>query len=172
MMMNEPNIPESTMLKWLWLSLLIIVADQATKYLADSLLTWGQPVPLLPSLNFTLLYNKGAAFSFLGDAGGWQRWLFIVLALGVSGVLLAWLRRLNADQTRMALALALILGGAVGNVVDRILLGHVIDFIDVYYADWHWPAFNVADSAIFVGAVLLIWDGLFGHESKPSQESL
>ena len=172
MMMNEPNIPESTMLKWLWLSLLIIVADQATKYLADSLLTWGQPVPLLPSLNFTLLYNKGAAFSFLGDAGGWQRWLFIVLALGVSGVLLAWLRRLNADQTRMALALALILGGAVGNVIDRILLGHVIDFIDVYYADWHWPAFNVADSAIFVGAVLLIWDGLFGHESKPSQESL
>ena len=152
------------MLKWLWLSLVVVLLDQATKYLADSLLDWGQPVPVLPFFNLTLLYNTGAAFSFLSDAGGWQRWFFILLALGVSGVLVHWLRRLPAGQLRMALALALILGGALGNVIDRIWFGHVIDFIQLYYRDWYWPAFNLADSAITVGAVLLIWDALFGKQ--------
>ena len=158
------------MLKWLWVSLLVLVADQATKYYAEAQLVFAQPVPVFPSLNITLLYNTGAAFSFLSDAGGWQRWFFVVLAVGVSGVLVVWLSRVPAQQKRLAIALALILGGAVGNVVDRILLGHVIDFIDVYYGSWHWPAFNIADSAIFVGAVLLIWDGLFGHEASASRE--
>lgn len=152
------------MLKWLWVSLLVLVLDQVTKQIAEHLLTWGEPVPVLPSFNLTLLYNTGAAFSFLDDAGGWQRWFFIVLALGVSALLVNWLRGLRRDQVRMALALALILGGAVGNVIDRIWLGHVIDFIQVYYREWYWPAFNIADSAISVGAGLLIWDALFGRE--------
>lgn len=157
------------MLKWLWLSLFVILLDQATKYLADSLLTWGQPVPVLPFFNLTLLYNTGAAFSFLSDAGGWQRWFFILLALGVSAVLVHWLRRLPREQLRMAVALSLILGGAIGNVIDRIWFGHVIDFIQLYYRDWYWPAFNVADSAITIGAVLLIWDGLFGKQDHTAK---
>lgn len=153
------------MLKWLWLSLFVVVLDQLTKYLADSLLNWGQPVPVLPFFNLTLLYNTGAAFSFLSDAGGWQRWFFVLLALGVSGVLVHWLRRLPRGQLRLALSLSLILGGAIGNVIDRVWLGHVVDFIQLYYRDWYWPAFNLADSAITIGAVLLVWDGLFGkHE--------
>jgi signal peptidase II len=157
------------MLKWLWLSLFVILLDQATKYLADSLLAWGQPVPVLPFFNLTLLYNTGAAFSFLSNAGGWQRWFFILLALGVSAVLVHWLRRLPREQLRMALALSLILGGAIGNVIDRIWFGHVIDFIQLYYRDWYWPAFNVADSAITMGAVLLIWDGLFGKQDHTAE---
>jgi signal peptidase II len=153
------------MLKWLWLSLFVVVLDQLTKYLADSLLNWGQPVPVLPFFNLTLLYNTGAAFSILSDAGGWQRWFFVLLALGVSGVLVHWLRRLPRGQLRLALSLSLILGGAIGNVIDRVWLGHVVDFIQLYYRDWYWPAFNLADSAITIGAVLLVWDGLFGkHE--------
>ncbi len=157
------------MLKWLWVSFGVLVLDQVTKQMAEQLLSWGQPMPVLPSFNLTLLYNTGAAFSFLHDAGGWQRWFFIVLALGVSLVLVNWLRKLHPDQRRMALALALILGGAIGNVIDRIWLGHVIDFIQVYYSDWYFPAFNLADSAISIGAALLIWDGLFGkaeHHDK------
>lgn len=154
------------MLKWLWLSLVVLLLDQATKHLAEGLLDWGRPVPVLPFFNLTLLYNTGAAFSFLSDAGGWQRWFFILLALGVSGVLLHWLRRLEPGQWRMGCALALILGGAIGNVIDRIWFGHVIDFIQLYYKDWYWPAFNLADSAITVGAVLLIWDGLFGKQDQ------
>lgn len=157
------------MLKWLWLSLFVILLDQATKYLADSLLAWGQPMPVLPLFNLTLLYNTGAAFSFLSDAGGWQRWFFILLALGVSAVLVHWLRRLPREQLRMAIALSLILGGAIGNVIDRIWFGHVIDFIQLYYRDWYWPAFNVADSAITIGAVLLIWDGLFGKQDHTAK---
>lgn len=157
------------MLKWLWLSLFVLLLDQATKHLADSLLDWGQPVPVLSFFNLTLLYNTGAAFSFLSDAGGWQRWFFILLALAVSGVLVHWLRCLSVGQWRMASALALILGGAIGNVIDRIWLGHVIDFIQLYYRDWYWPAFNLADSAITVGAVLLIWDGLFGKQDQTAK---
>jgi signal peptidase II len=151
------------MLKWLWLSVVVIVLDQITKLLASAQLVMHQPVPVLPSFNLTLMHNTGAAFSFLSQAGGWQRWFFVVIAIVVSVVLTLWLHRLQRHQTWLALGLALILGGALGNVWDRIMLGYVVDFVDLYYGDWHWPAFNVADSAITLGAVLLVLDAVRGE---------
>lgn len=149
------------MLKWLWLSGLLIGLDQFSKWLAEQTLVLYQPLPVLPSFNLTLMYNRGAAFSFLAQAGGWQRWFFLVLSLAVSVLLVIWLSRLKAGQTKLAAALAMVLGGAVGNLIDRVWHGHVIDFIQVYYDRWYWPAFNVADSAITVGAVLLVLDSLW-----------
>lgn len=144
------------MARWLWLSLLVVVLDQATKWLAEGLLDPFRPVPLVPLLNFTLMYNEGAAFSFLSSAGGWQRWFFSAFALAMTVVLVVWLLRLKPHERITALALALVCGGAVGNLIDRVLTGRVVDFIDFYVGDWHWPAFNVADSAIFLGVALLL----------------
>ena len=155
------------MLKWLWLSVVVIGLDQATKALASGSLNYGHAQPLFPGLNLTLLHNTGAAFSFLSDGGGWQRWLFVVIAVVVSAAVVLWLRRLQPGQAWLAAALALIVGGALGNVYDRVTLGYVVDFIDVYYGQWHWPAFNVADSAITVGAVMLLLDAFrSGHHDK------
>ena len=160
------------MLHWLWLSGLVIALDQLSKQLAEAFLILHQPLPVLPWFNLTLMYNPGAAFSFLANAGGWQRWFFLCLALAISVVLLIWLMRLQRQQHWQALALALILGGAIGNVIDRALFGHVIDFIQVYYERWYFPAFNIADSAITVGAVVLVIDSLFGNPSEqPSSKS-
>jgi signal peptidase II len=155
-----------SMSKWLGLSLVVVVLDQITKFLADGQLTYAQPLAVIPSFNLTLLYNKGAAFSFLSDASGWQRWFFVTISLAASVLLVYWLRKLKPEQRLLALALALILGGAVGNLIDRLWLGYVVDFIQVYYADWYFPAFNIADSAISVGAALLIWDSLFSKEKE------
>ncbi len=154
------------MLRWLWLSFGVILLDQATKFAADSLLAPYQPLPVTPFFNLTLMYNKGAAFSFLSEAGGWQRWFFIVLALVVTGVLIGWLRGLSPGQRGAALALSLIIGGAVGNLIDRVLLGQVVDFIQLYYRQWYWPAFNVADSAITVGVVIMLWDAVFARHPQ------
>jgi len=152
-----------------WLSGSVIVLDQVTKFLAETLLTFHQPVPVLPSFNLLLTYNTGAAFSFLAGASGWQRWFFLGLGLLVSIGLIVWLRRLKPTETRLATALALILGGAIGNLIDRAWLGQVIDFIQLYYQHWYWPAFNLADSAITVGAALLVLDSLWsGRASKPN----
>lgn len=145
-------------MKWLWLTALIIVLDQASKWLMSSWLDLYQSVVVLPFFNLTLAHNSGAAFSFLANAGGWQRWFFIVLALSVSLVLLIWLSRLKANARMEAAALSLIMGGALGNVIDRIIHGYVVDFLDFHLAGYHWPAFNVADMAIFIGAALLIID--------------
>jgi signal peptidase II len=148
-------------LSWLWLSLLIVVLDQVTKYWASSTLSLHQSVPVIPFFNLTLMHNSGAAFSFLADAGGWQRWFFTALALVVGVVIVYWLNSLRG-QPWLAAGLALILGGAVGNnLIDRVFYGYVVDFIDLYYQSWHWPAFNIADSAITVGALMLIVDALF-----------
>jgi signal peptidase II len=114
----------------------------------------------MPFFDFTLLYNEGAAFSFLSNQGGWQRWFFILLALGVVAVMLGWISRLKREEKWTAVALALIVGGALGNAVDRILFGHVIDFIHLHYEKYYWPAFNIADSAIFVGVVIMLYDAL------------
>ena len=164
------------MLKWLWLAVAVIVLDQGSKYLVSQLLELHESVEFIPLLQFTLLHNKGAAFSFLSSAGGWQRWLFTILALVVSVIIVAWLRRLSAQEKWQAAGLALILGGALGNVIDRINHGYVVDFLDFYYpaeqclplfyqvhgsiAECHWPAFNIADSAISIGVVVLIIDSL------------
>jgi len=122
---------------------------------------------VMPLINLTLMHNTGAAFSFLGNAGGWQRWMFVTIALLVSAGLAWWLRQLPRGHTWLAVAIALILGGALGNAWDRIHLGYVVDFIDVYYGNLpHWPAFNVADSAISVGAVMLLLDAVRGKRRK------
>ena len=154
-------------MKWLWLSVVVLLVDQCTKLLADAMLTLHQQVAVIPFIALYKAYNPGAAFSFLSDASGWQRWFFVVLAVIVIGVLLVWLRRLSARETGTSLALALILGGAAGNLIDRLVYGYVIDFIDVYYGSWHWPAFNVADAAISAGAFLLLLDALLGSREKP-----
>ena len=146
---------------WLWLTLAVIVLDQWTKWLITSNFVEYQSVTLLPVFDLIRLHNEGAAFSFLSNASGWQRWMFTALGIGVSAGLVVWLRRLPArGQGLLAAALALIVGGALGNVIDRILLGHVIDFIHVHYQQWYFPAFNVADSSITVGAMLLILDSV------------
>jgi signal peptidase II len=152
---------------WIWLSLLVIVLDQATKYLAETLLVMHQPIPVMPSFNLMLTYNTGAAFSFLADAGGWQRWFFLGLGTLVSIGLVIWLTRLKPQEKWLMIALALILGGAIGNLIDRAWLGQVIDFIQLYYDRWYWPAFNIADSAITIGAVLLVVESLWLRPSNP-----
>jgi signal peptidase II len=157
------------MLKWTWLSVLVIVLDQLTKQIAERMLNLYAQVEVMPHLNLTLAYNKGAAFSFLSDAGGWQRWFFTALAIGVSVVILVWMHRMKSNERLQAIALALILGGALGNVIDRILFGHVIDFIDLYYQHYHWPAFNIADSAITIGASLIIIHALFFDLRKSNE---
>ncbi len=148
---------------WLALSGLIIALDQLTKFWVVSAFRLGQSIELTPFLNLVFVYNPGAAFSFLSDAGGWQRWFFVLLAIAVSGWL-TFLIRQHAGERLLPLAAALILGGALGNVVDRIRFGAVVDFVDVHAAGWHWPAFNVADSAISVGVALLILQQLFFTE--------
>lgn len=146
------------MLVWLWLSALVIVVDQVTKRVIDSAMQLHQTIELIPCFQLTYMRNQGAAFSFLSGAGGWQRWFFIGLAIVASVVIFVWLRKLDPSRRREAVAWALVLGGALGNLIDRILYGYVIDFLDVYVGDWHWPAFNVADSAITVGVGLLLLD--------------
>jgi signal peptidase II len=145
---------------WLGLSGLVIALDQLTKFWIVTALRLGQSIELTSFLNLVFVYNPGAAFSFLSDAGGWQRWFFVVLAIAVSGWL-TFLIRQHAAERLLPMAASLILGGALGNVIDRIRFGAVMDFVDVHAAGWHWPAFNVADSAISVGVVLLIWQQLF-----------
>ena len=149
-------------MKWLWISLLVVVLDQATKLIAESLLTPHQPVNLLPFFDWYLTYNTGAAFSFLANAGGWQRWLFTAIAIVISVVIVQWIRKLPPEETMTAFSLSLILGGAIGNLIDRVYLGHVIDYIQVWLGNYPWPAFNIADAAISVGAALLILSSFAG----------
>lgn len=149
--------------KWLWLSLLIILLDQITKQIAEASLPLHQLVEVLPGFDWYLTYNTGAAFSFLAEAGGWQRWFFTGVGVVVGIVILVWLRKLSRTETWTAVSLCLILAGDIGNLIDRILLGHVIDFIQVWLGNYPWPAFNIADSAISVGAVLLILTSFGGN---------
>ena len=153
-------------LVWIWLAIVVVSADQITKALAVAHLTLYVAHPVCPFFNLTLAYNRGAAFSMLSTAGGWQRWLFMALAVGAATMITLWLRDTPAPRRWLAGALALILGGAVGNLIDRIVLGHVVDFIEVYYRTWYFPAFNVADSAISVGAAMLLIDLLGQRESE------
>jgi signal peptidase II len=143
---------------WLFVSAAVIFADWQTKQLVSQYLELYRPQEVFSWLNMTLAHNYGAAFSFLAGAGGWQRWFFIVLASVVSVVLLVWLIRLPRREWITGLGLGLILGGAIGNVIDRVRLGYVVDFIDVHFGGWHYPAFNVADSAITCGVILLLLD--------------
>ena len=157
-------------LRWLWLSVAVIVADQLAKSWIVHHFTPFERVRLLPVLDVILTYNTGAAFSFLSEASGWQRWLFVALAVGISAMLIAWLRRLRADtQGLLACGLALIIGGALGNMIDRLLHGRVVDFILAHWGNHLFPAFNVADSAITIGTALVILDALL--ESRPRTQA-
>jgi len=154
-------------LPWLALSVLVILLDQLTKLYFQANLSLYQQVPVIPDiLSWTLAYNPGAAFSFLADAQGWQTPLFAAIAVVASAVI-SFLIFKNESKHLFCGGLALILGGALGNLYDRLAYGHVVDFLDFHAAGWHWPAFNVADSAISVGAALLIWDSLFGRPASP-----
>jgi signal peptidase II len=144
--------------RFLWLSLLVLVSDQYTKALVLENIELYQAIQILPFFNLTHVYNYGAAFSILHDAGGWQRWFFTIIAFAVSALVLWWLKQTTKQQIMLPIAFSLIIGGAFGNAYDRLVNGYVIDFLVLYYQDWYWPAFNVADSAICIGAVLLIID--------------
>lgn len=160
------------MLKWLWLSVLVIVLDLASKAVISHYFSLYESMIVIPGwFNLTLAHNTGAAFSFLANESGWQRWFFSAVALLVSVVIFFWIKRLQNHERWLAIALALILGGALGNFWDRLTLGYVVDFLDVYYLGsdgvaLHWPAFNIADSAISIGAVMLVIDALFFQDKS------
>ncbi len=158
---------------WLWLSFFVVIVDQATKAYVISAVKMRDAIELLPILDIVYLENTGAAFSMLADAAGWQRYFFILLALVVSVVLMVWLRRIRADQMILAVGLSLILGGALGNVIDRVVHGYVVDFIYFHWRSWYFPAFNIADTAISIGAGCLLLDAFreSGHERKHSGET-
>ncbi|MEJ2513945.1 MAG: signal peptidase II [Gammaproteobacteria bacterium] len=160
---NTGPIPSDVgAMRWLWLSAIIVAVDQLTKWAILVRMELHDRIELLPVLGITRMHNTGAAFSFLADASGWQRWFFIILALVVTVLVAFWLKKLPArGKGWLAFGLALIVGGAVGNVIDRIAHGYVVDFISVHYKGWFYPAFNVADSAITVGAIILILDSIF-----------
>jgi len=158
---------------WYILALVVVIIDQWTKWLAETKLTFHDPVPVIePFLNWTLAYNYGAAFSFLADAGGWQKWFFSGLALLMSLFLIIYLIKAPRKATLLSFGLALVLGGAVGNLIDRLLHGHVIDFIHVHYADvWHYPIFNIADIGISIGVLLIVIDMLFLEKKREMPRS-
>ncbi len=163
-------------LPWFWyrLALVVVILDQFVKLLVNLNLVEGMPVRIFGLLDFTLQYNNGAAFSFLHDAGGWQRYLFSGIAVTVSAVLMVWMARLQRSQALLLGSLTLILGGAVGNLIDRLRFGHVVDFISVHYGEHYFPAFNLADSAISIGAALLLLDMLINpqHHDKSARKQL
>ncbi|MGE0558278.1 MAG: signal peptidase II [Burkholderiales bacterium] len=149
------------MWRWLLIAVVVVLLDQLTKYIAVSALSGEPPLAVTSFFNLLLVYNRGAAFSFLAGMGGWQRELFSVIAV-VASIWIIWMLRRYSQQTLFCIALSLVLGGAIGNLIDRVTVGAVVDFLDFHALGWHWPAFNVADSAITCGAALLIWDGLRG----------
>ena len=154
-------------LKWLWLSILFIIIDQVTKQYAVANIDLYERIAVTPFFNFTYAQNPGAAFSFLADQPGWQRWFFTAIALVASIIFIVWMAKTPKQNKMLSIAFALLLSGAVGNLIDRVLFGYVIDFLDFYYKSYHWPAFNVADSAIFIGAVLMILDSF---KKEPEQK--
>ena len=155
-------------LMWLLLTAVVLVVDWATKTYVVNVMTLGQTIDILPVFNITYVHNPGAAFSFLSDAGGWQRWFLSAIAVVISVLLLWWLKNLPAGSKRLGCAYALVLAGALGNLYDRVVYGHVIDFIHVYYQNWHYPKFNIADCAICIGAALLLIDAFKSSSKKES----
>lgn len=167
-LLDEQKISKWGQLKWLWLTVFVVVIDLVTKAWVSNTFRYGEMLEVLPIFDLTLLHNKGAAFSFLANEGGWQRWFFAVIAVVVSGVLLVWLKRLKPNETWLAIALAMVLGGALGNLHDRVLLGYVVDFLFFHWENNYFPAFNLADTAISLGAGMLIVDMIRNPENKKS----
>lgn len=158
-------------LRWLWLAVLAFILDQASKLAVVKLLPFGYPgVEITPFFNLVHVYNKGAAFSFLADQGGWQRWFFAALAFAICGLLIHWLRKQSVTERWSGIAYSLIIGGALGNVFDRLVLGHVVDFLDFYWGRAHWPAFNLADTFIFIGAAMIVLDGFRSSKGEQGEK--
>lgn len=159
-------------LRWLWLALLVFVLDIGSKLLVMNTMGygWSNRVEVLPFFNLLYVHNYGAAFSFLSDAGGWQRWFFAAIALGVSGMLVYWMRQTPSTNRILNVAYALVIGGAIGNLFDRLVHGYVVDFLDFYVGNYHWPAFNLADTGIVIGAVLIVLDSIIASK-KPQAEA-
>ena len=155
-------------LRYLVIATITLLLDQLSKWSALSNLKMGVPEQVLPFMNWLLLFNPGAAFSFLAQGSGWQRWFFTAIGLAAC-IYIIWLIRKSQNDKLLCIALSLILGGALGNVLDRLMYGAVVDFIDLHYANWHWPAFNIADSAICIGAALIIWGELRKSFGKSAQ---
>ncbi|PSW18969.1 lipoprotein signal peptidase [Photobacterium sanctipauli] len=166
---SEKELPlKQSGVRWLWLAALVFIVDIATKLVVMNTMEYGWPnrIELLPFFNLLYVHNYGAAFSFLSDAGGWQRWLFTAIALGVCSMLIYWMRKAPATHKMANVAYALIIGGALGNLFDRIYHGFVVDFLDFYVGTYHWPAFNLADTAICIGAGLIIIEGFLSDKKK------
>ena len=151
---------------WLWVTVVLLILDQVTKYVVSTQMQLYQSIELLPVFNLTYVHNYGAAFSFLSEAGGWQRWFFSIIAISISILLTYWLKKLPAKNLVLCGSYSLVLAGALGNLYDRLTYGYVIDFIHVYYDTWHFPAFNIADSAICIGAGLLLLDAFRDQKSE------
>jgi len=157
-------------LKWLWITVVFLILDQVTKQWVAHSFSLYESVKITSFFNFTYVHNLGAAFSFLADQGGWQRWFFTAIAAIASVIFTVWLARTPKEQPMLAIALAFMLSGALGNLIDRVLFGYVIDFLDFHWQGNHWPAFNVADSVIFIGAALMIIDS-FKRDSQAKESS-
>lgn len=163
----NPAVQERGALGWLWLSAFVVVADQLSKAYIVATFELYDRVQLLPVFGITRLHNTGAAFSFLASAGGWQRWFFVAIAVAVTALVCVWLKRMpRRGQAWLAASLALVVGGAIGNVIDRLFRGHVVDFISVHWDRWFFPAFNVADSALTVGAAILLIESFYDGRRK------
>ena len=169
---HQADSVKRSCLVWGWLSLLVIVLDLGSKQLAVANIGYAETIPLLPFFDLTLLHNTGAAFSFLANAGGWQRWAFALIAMVVSVVLVIWMQRTERRYWWLGLALSMVLGGALGNLYDRVVLGYVIDFISLHHNGYYFPAFNLADSAITLGAMILIFDMLFLEAKRKTSEEM
>jgi signal peptidase II len=159
------------MLRLLWWSVLVVVLDQVSKLWIMTHFEEYEVLTIWPVFNLTLVYNTGAAFSFLSDAGGWQRWFFVTIGVAISLAMTWWLKNLDRSERLTAYGLALVIGGAVGNIIDRVWLGKVVDFLQWHYQDWYWPSFNLADSAITLGVALLLIDGLFASRLSKGANS-
>lgn len=157
-------------MRWWWLTLVCLLVDQITKHWVAGSFDLYESINVLPFFNLTYVHNPGAAFSFLADQGGWQRWFFTAIATVASIIFIVWMCKTPKQQTLLGLALALMLSGALGNLIDRALFGYVIDFLDFHWAGYHFPAFNIADSMIFIGAALMILDS-FREEARKGKET-
>jgi len=159
------------MLRLLWISVVVVVLDQLSKFWMLASFEEYEVLTVWPVFNLTLVFNTGAAFSFLSDAGGWQRWFFVAIGVVVSAVMVVWLGKLQPRERLTAYGLAFVIGGAIGNLIDRVWLGKVVDFLQWHWQDWYWPSFNLADSAITLGVVLLLIDGLFPARANEDVDS-
>lgn len=164
--MSVKALFSNTGLRWIWLAVVMLIADQVSKQMVVAMMDYRESIAVMPYFNLTYVHNPGAAFSFLADQGGWQRWFFTAIAFSVSIALVVWLAKTPKKDKFISIAFSLILSGAVGNLIDRFMFSYVIDFLDFYIGNNHWPAFNIADSAIFIGAAMMLIESFKGNDNQ------